>query len=115
MRERYVLIVAAASLAIGSLNLIGCDRTEKGTGDSHSAESGTNAAPGRQGAASNAQTGLGGNGNAATTSGAGATNGVSGNETNNAITAPGNTPTGAGITTRPATQPSPSQSGAPGQ
>lgn len=91
--QKHWVPLAAALLSAGSFTFMGCDRNDKGAGDT-----GTTTRP------TDTATGMGGTGTADTTTGAGATNGVSGNETRTAITAPGNTPNGVGITTRPASE-----------
>lgn len=97
MRTGTILLLATFSLAGIQL---GCERADKGSGDSHAI------APPTDAGASDARTAnnvvQGGTGNAPTTIGTGATNGVVGNETRQAIGGPGNTESGAGTTTQPA-------------
>ena len=103
MRLRLTHLIAAA-LALATLTGSGCDRKEKSADDGVPATV-TGDARADKGVS------IGGNGNAGTTAGAGATNGVSGNETDNVIGGVGNTPSGRGIETRPTTH----SAGATGQ
>lgn len=97
MRKFILLLFTAITLA--GLQF-GCDRADKGSGDSHvvgaPSDGGSSDAP-----ISNNVT-QGGTGNGPTTLGTGATNGIIGNETRHAIGGPGNTETGAGTTTQQA-------------
>lgn len=97
MRRGTTLLLASLCLAATQL---GCERADKGSGDSHAV------APSPDAGASDARTAnnisQGGDGNAPTTIGTGATNGLVGNETRHAIGGPGNTESGVGTTTQPA-------------
>jgi hypothetical protein len=96
MRARLILLFAILCLAGVQL---GCDRADKGSGDSHAV------APPSDAGSSDARTAgnvsQGGTGNAPTTIGTGATNGVVGNETRHAVGGPGNIQSGQGTSTRP--------------
>lgn len=91
------LTLAAVSLLITTFSVVGCDK-KNNTGS----ETGTSGPRDTAGAAA---PGVGGTGNAGTSIGSGATNGVVGSETRNAVGAPGNTETGAGSTTQPTSGP----------
>lgn len=97
MRTRTILLFVAIGLA--GLQF-GCGREDKGSGDSHAVGPPSDAGSSDARVASNVS--QGGTGNAPTTLGSGATNGIVGNETRHAIGGPGNTETGAGTTTQPA-------------
>lgn len=90
-----LLLVALTGFAV-----TGCNRDDKGSGDSHvvAPPSDTNSSN----SPNSASTNVGGTGNAPTSAGTGATNGVVGNETRNTVGGPGNVESGAGTTTRPA-------------
>lgn len=97
MRTRTILLIALISLAALQLR---CGRTDKGSGDSHAVGPPSDAGSSDARVSNNVL--QGGTGNAPTTIGTGATNGVVGNETRQTIGGPGNTEAGAGTTTRPA-------------
>ena len=101
MRTRP-LLPAGVVLIAATLQAIGCNKGEPGPAASQSSESQSTI-----GSEDIGPTATGGNGNAATTSGAGATNGVSGTETPGAerpIRGIGNSPDSNSITTQPAGQ-----------
>lgn len=97
MPKAIILLFTAMSLA--GLQF-GCERADKGSGDSHAASPPSDAS--RSDARISNNVTQGGTGNAPTTLGTGATNGVVGNETRHAIGGPGNIESGAGTTTQPA-------------
>jgi hypothetical protein len=92
--------VAAAAMWVGAAGLAGCDRADISSGDSHGVEPSGAVGGGSDYHPPNNQPGTG-TGNAGTTAGSGASNGVIGNETLNWVTGPGNTESGRGTTTRP--------------
>lgn len=97
MRPAIILLVA--TLALTGLQM-GCGRADKGSGDSHAVGAPSDAGSSDARLANDIN--QGGNGNAPTALGTGATNGIVGNETRHAIGGPGNTESGLGTTTRPA-------------
>lgn len=97
MRVGTILLLATCSLAGFQF---GCDRNDKGSGDSHAAGAPTDAGSSDARLANNVSEG--GTGNGPTTIGTGATNGVVGSEARQLIGGPGNTESGAGTTTQPA-------------
>lgn len=97
MRSRTILLVAAICVAGWQ---IGCDRADKGSGDSHAVGAPSDAGSSDSRLANDVN--QGGTGNAPTTLGSGATNSTIGGETRHAVGGPGNTESGAGTSTRPA-------------
>jgi hypothetical protein len=91
---------AAAAIAVGGTGMLGCDRTDLSSGDSHRVESAGAVGGGADYRPPSDQPGSG-TGNAPTSAGSGATNSIIGNETVNWVTGPGNTQSGRGTTTRP--------------
>ena len=91
----------AAAIVVSAL-AIGCDKNDKNGGAANQSGGATSGAYGT------GQTGTGGTGNAGTTSGSGATSGVGGgaSDTQPSVHGIGDTPSGRGITTEPATKPS---------
>jgi len=104
MRMKSTSIALGILVAI-SLQSVGCDKGNGKLGMTGTA--GSEAADKRDREVSG-EVGVQGTGNAATSNGGGATNGVSGTETpggDRVIYGIGNTPSGRGITTQPATSP----------
>jgi hypothetical protein len=97
MRTSTLLLLAAICFAGFHF---GCERADKGSGDSHAVGAPLDAGSSDARTANNVS--QGGTGNAPTSFGTGATNGVVDNETRNAVGGPGNTESGAGTSTRPA-------------
>ena len=100
MTRKLIRRTAAAMVTVAALGATGCDRTDKGSGDSYTVKPAGAVGGGSDYHPPNDQPNTS-TGNAATTAGSGATNGVVGNETLNWVTGPGNTENGSGTTTRP--------------